>query len=170
MDFDFKIFGGRERLGAVAEQRYRETGSLEESEFMSAFRGSFIATLRWPQLDALWAVLHADAAGGWYVYAIGETPPETPASAPELRHFLDQMALFLRREHDEDYCGIVYADDLERPTLVKIYDPHNLGVSCGYSDNPPLPGWVLSKLPPCDLPSTRILPNNRRRWWRQLFG
>lgn len=144
--------------------------SLVENEFMSAFRGSFTSALRWPQLDALWAVLGEAAGEGWFIYAIGEPPPETPASAAYLRRFLDEMALFLRREHDEDYCGIVYADDLRQPAFVKIYDPHNLGVSCGYSDNPPLPGWVLSRIPPCDLPSTRVLPNNRRRWWRQLFG
>ncbi len=143
---------------------------MEENPFMTAFRGSFIATLRWPQLDALWAVLQQNPTDDWYIYAIGETPPESPASAQDLCRFLDEMALFLRREHDEDYCGIVYADNLAQPSLIKIYDPHNLGVSCGYSDNPPLPGWVLSKLPPCDLPSTRILPNNRRRWWRKIFG
>ena len=76
----------------------------------------------------------------------------------------------LRQEHNEDYCGIVYADDIKQPAFVKIYDPNNLGVSCGYSDNPPLPGWVMSKLPPCDLPATRVLPANRKRWWRRLFG
>lgn len=144
--------------------------SIPENEFMSAFRGSFTSTLRWPQLDALWALLRADAGAGWFVYAVGELPPETPASAEELARFVDEMDRFLRREHDEDYCGIVYADDLQQPAFIKIYDPHNLGVSCGYSNNPPLPGWVLSKLAPCDLPSTRVLPNNRRRWWRQLFG
>jgi hypothetical protein len=144
--------------------------SLPENEFMSAFRGSFTSALRWPQLDVLWDLLRAGPCDDWYIYAIGEPPPETSASAADLQRFLDEMALFLRREHDEDYCGIVYADNLRQPAFIKIYDPHNLGVSCGYSDNPPLPGWVLSKLPPCDLPSTRILPNNRRRWWRQLFG
>jgi hypothetical protein len=73
-------------------------------------------------------------------------------------------------EHREDYCGIVYADDLRTPTFVKIYDPNNLGVVCGFSDAPPLPGWVMSLIPPVDLPSTRPLPKNRRRWWSRLFG
>ncbi|MCG8047412.1 MAG: hypothetical protein N0E48_17590 [Candidatus Thiodiazotropha endolucinida] len=50
-----------------------------------------------------------------------------------------------------------------------IYDPNNLGVSCGYSDNPPLPGWVLSKLPPIDLPGTMV-PKNRKRWWQALWS
>jgi hypothetical protein len=53
--------------------------------------------------------------------------------------------------------------------LVKIFDPHNLGVSCGFSDNPPLPGWILSKLAPIDL-KVSTLPGNRRRWWQRLFG
>jgi len=144
--------------------------TVEDSEFMSAFRGSFTSALRWPQLDALWDLLRADAGADWFIYAVGELPPEIPATAEELMRFVDEMDRFLRREHDEDYCGIVYADNLQRPDFIKIYDPHNLGVSCGYSNNPPLPGWVLSKIPPCDLPSTRILPNNRKRWWRQLFG
>ncbi len=140
------------------------------NEFMSAFRGSFTSTLRWHQFDALWEILAAKADDDWFIYAIGESPPEQTASTTDLRRFLDEMSLFLRREHDEEYCGIVYADDLQQPSLIKIYDPHNLGVSCGFSDNPPLPGWVVSRLQPCNLPSTRVVPNNRRRWWRRLFG
>ncbi len=140
------------------------------NEFMSAFRGSFTSTLRWHQCDALWEILAAKADDDWFIYAIGESPPEQTASTTDLRRFLDEMSLFLRREHDEEYCGIVYADDLQQPSLIKIYDPHNLGVSCGFSDNPPLPGWVVSRLQPCNLPSTRVVPNNRRRWWRRLFG
>jgi len=64
------------------------------------------------------------------------------------------MDKLLRREHQEDYCGIVYANDLQTPGSIKIYDPNNLGVSCGYNDNPPLPGWIMSRIPPVDLPAT----------------
>ena len=84
--------------------------------------------------------------------------------------FVDEIDRLLRAEHDEDFCGIVYADDLGAPALIKIYDPNNLGVVCGYSDNPPLPGWIMSKLPPVDLPATRLVAKGRRRWWRRLFG
>ena len=73
-------------------------------------------------------------------------------------------------EHAEEYCGIVYADSFETPSFVKIYDPGNLGVSCGYSDHPPLPGWILSRLPPSDLNAAAMLPANRKRWWRRLLG
>jgi hypothetical protein len=137
--------------------------------FMQAFRGSFTAALRWHHLDDLWERLNQRAADGWYLYAVGEAPPERPASAEQVRTFLKEMATLLRAEHDEDYCGIVYADDLHDPRFVKIYDPHNLGVSCGYSDNPPLPGWLMTRMRPYDLESLRVVPNSRKRWWRRLF-
>jgi hypothetical protein len=142
----------------------------EQETYLQAFRGSFTSALRWHHLDALWERLRDDAAGHWYIYAIGETPPSTPAEVDDFKRFLTEIDQLLRTEHDEDYCGIVYADDLEKPSFVKIYDPNNLGVSCGYSDNPPLPGWVLSKLPPVDLAAQQVLPKNRKRWWRSLFG
>ncbi|WP_177420551.1 hypothetical protein [endosymbiont of Lamellibrachia barhami] len=142
----------------------------EENDYLRAFRGSFTSALRWHHLDSLWEVLRMDAGGGWYIYAVGEQPPSGVVDADGFNHFISEIDELLRKEHDEDYCGIVYADDLTAPSFVKIYDPNNLGVSCGYSDNPPLPGWVMSKTQPVDLPSTQVLPGNRKRWWRNLFG
>ena len=138
--------------------------------FIEAFRGSFTSALRWHHLDALWCGVRGDAGGGWYIYAVGESPPERSADAAQVVLFLDHIDRLLRREHDEDYCGIVYADDLGEPAFIKIYDPNNLGVSCGYSDNPPLPGWVMSKIPPVSLQHAMATPNNRRRWWRRLWS
>lgn len=144
-------------------------GADGDEGFMGAFRGSFTAALRWPQLDALWERLRARADEGWYLYAIGEPPPRTPASGDQVRRFIDELDHLLRQEHDEDYCGIVYADNLEWPRFIKIYDPNNLGVSCGFSANPPLPGWLITRLPPCDLQAA-LLPTRRRDWWRRLFN
>ena len=150
-----------------------ETGDIVVSEeessepYLTAFRGSFTSALRWHQLDALWATLRDDPQG-WFIYAVGETPPSEPASDEAFAAFIAEIDALLRREHDEDYCGIVYADDLSDPQMVKIYDPNNLGVSCGYSDNPPLPGWIVSRLTPVDLPAMRP-PAGRRRWWQRLF-
>ena len=140
-----------------------------QDDFIKAFRGSFTSALRWHHLDALWDVVRADSGAGWYLYAVGESPPETQSDGDIVLKFIDEIDKLLRAEHAEDYCGIVYADDLDQPSLIKIYDPNNLGVSCGYSDNPPLPGWVMSKRPPVDLPAVMV-PSNRRRWWRTLFG
>ncbi len=144
-------------------------GAPEQSPYVTAFNGSFLGILRWPQLDDFWNVLRADAAGQWYIYAIGDAPPGAPASAEDVVRFVDEMGPMLRREYPEDHCGIVYVDDIAKPTFVKIYDPHNLGVVCGYSDNPPLPGWILSKLAPVDLKAHQMT-GQRKRWWESLFG
>ena len=137
--------------------------------FREAFKGRFESILRWEQLDGFWEVLRQDTEGGWHIYAVGETPPSQPASGELLKTFLSEIDLLLRKEHGEDYCGIVYTDSVQAPQFVKIFDPNNLGVSCGFSDNPPLPGWILSKLPPVDLNVTAPLPGNRRRWWQRFL-
>ncbi|MDH5435339.1 MAG: hypothetical protein OEX83_01150 [Gammaproteobacteria bacterium] len=139
-----------------------------QNPFSSALRGSFTSALRWEHLDEFWKVLHGRSNHGWYIYAVGEEAPVAPASENELKTFVSEIDVLLRQEHEEDYCGIVYADNLEQPTIIKIYDPNNLGVSCGFSDNPPLPGWILSLMPPVTLASTKP-PGNRRRWWQKLF-
>jgi hypothetical protein len=142
----------------------------QRDDFLAAFRGSFTSALRWHQLDALWERMRERAGAGWYVYAVGEPPPSEPSDEGRVIRFIEEIDKLLREEHTEDYCGIVYADDLQDPAFLKIYDPNNLGVSCGYSDNPPLPGWIMSLLPPVDLPASQVVPKGRRRWWQRLFG
>lgn len=138
-------------------------------EFLTAFNGSFAGMLHWPQLDDLWRVLRNDLGGQWYVYAVGEPPPTTPANAAQVESFITQIDQLLRRDHQEDYCGVVYVDEPQQPRFIKIYDPHNLGVSCGYSDHPPLPGWVMSKHAPVDLQLQGPLSAQRKRWWQRVF-
>jgi hypothetical protein len=137
-------------------------------EFERAFRGLFHGVLPWRKLDELWQRI--DPAAGWYLYAVGEPPPTQPSTAREVEAFVKAVDELLRKEHRESYCGIVYADDLHRPTFVKIFDPSHLGVACGSSQNPPLPGWIMSLIPPCDLKRRGPLPESRRRWWRALFS
>ena len=145
-------------------------GDRMTDPFRQAFKGRFESVLRWEQLDIFWEVLGKDAAGDWYLYAVGEPPPQQPSSAERVRTFLVEIEQLLRKEHAEDYCGVVFSDSMDAPQFVKIFDPNNLGVSCGFSDNPPLPGWILSKLPPADLNASIPLPGNRRRWWQRLLG
>lgn len=143
--------------------------STPTDPFLLAFRGSFTSALRWHHLDALWSRVRDASGDGWYLYSVGEPPPEAASSAGQVETFLTEIDKLLRAEHQEDYCGVVYADDLQDPSLIKIFDPNNLGVTCGYSDNPPLPGWVMSRLRPVDLPSARVKPKNRQRWWQRLL-
>jgi len=137
--------------------------------FVTAFRGRFSGILRWAELDRFWQVVRQHANAGWYVYAIGETPPTAPVSAEQLEHFLNEIDALLHDEHLEEYCGIVYTDSVTEPSFIKIFDPNNLGVSCGFSDNPPLPGWILSLLPPVELQDRAHRSENRKRWWRTLW-
>lgn len=142
---------------------------LDES-FVEAYRGSFTSIMRWPQLDDFWQSLTKQADENWYIYAVGEETPDTPATKDKLIAFIKEIDVLLHKDHTEDYCGIVYADNKSTPTFIKIFDPNNLGVSCGFSDNPPLPGWILSKLQPVKLETALNPPNNRRRWWKRLFN
>ncbi|MGW8227913.1 MAG: hypothetical protein ACWGOW_03380 [Gammaproteobacteria bacterium] len=138
--------------------------------FMQTYRGAFSGILRWPQLDELWETLRQQTDKQWYIYAVGETPPSQVSDAAQLDTFIQAIDPLLRSEHKEDYCGIVYVDNRQSPSFIKIYDPHNLGVVCGFSDNPPLPGWILSLQEPIDLQTALPPAGNRRRWWQKLFS
>ena len=137
--------------------------------YVHAFRGRFSSLLRWQQLDDFWQTLKQQADDQWYIYHVGDEAPEKPAGREQLLVFIDEIDALLRKEHEEDYCAIVYADDHDKPSFIKIFDPHNLGVSCGFSENPPLPGWVLSKMKPVNLENALRPANNRKRWWQKIF-
>ena len=139
---------------------------VQTSEFDRIFNGMLFSLMSWEQLAEFWPRINRDA--GWYLYAIGEDLPATPSSALQVETFIREVDALLRRDHEENYCGIVYADNLEQPSLIKIYDPHNLGVSCGSSTNPPLPGWIMSTLQPTEMAARGIIPANRKRWWQSL--
>lgn len=145
--------------------------SDEIDPFLQQYRGYFRNLLKWEELDALWECLRHDSEKAWYIYAVGETPPETSSRKEQLERFIVEIDQLLHDEHDEDYCGIVYVDDVESPTLIKIFDPNNLGSVCGPGFGPPpLPGWVLSLQPPSDLNAAYPPPASRRRWWQRLIG
>jgi len=139
------------------------------TDFYQAFRGRFSNLLRWEDLDAFWGVVRARAGAGWYIYAIGMSLPQQPASAAQVEKFIGCVTELLRADHDEEYCGIVYVDDKQDPGFIKIFDPNHLGVTCGFSQDPPMPGWVLCRIPPKPLEDNRVLPAKRQRWWQALW-
>ncbi len=143
--------------------------TAEPTEFQRIYAGRLWSVLAWDQLTAFWQRI--DPAAGWYLVAVGVSPaPTFAADAATVSAFIERIDALLRAEHHESYCGIVYADDLENPRLIKIYDPNNLGSSCGSSKNPPLPGWIMSRLPPDEIIAIRAAPENRKRWWQGLLG
>lgn len=145
------------------------TSDPQGSEFFQQYRGELWALRQWDDLDRFWALLRDQASAGWYVYAVGEEPPEQSSPTEDVLTFITRIDELLHAEHQESYCGIVYTDNRQQPSFIKIYDPNNLGMVCGSSAEPPLPGWIVSLAPPIDLPSAVRPPNNRRRWWQSLF-
>lgn len=137
----------------------------EKTEFDRLFDGTLYSLMSWKQLAAFWQRLDTDA--GWYLYAVGESPPPLPADAEHVETFVRELDALLRKEHREDYCGIVYADNFDQPSIIKIYDPNHLGTSCGSGKHRILPGWVMSRMPPSDLTApAHFATQNRKRWWR----
>jgi len=144
--------------------------TLSTDAYVNRFKqGRFESLMRWEQLEHFWDNLRPQLDDSWYVYAIGEDAPSQPVSKDQAIKFIEEIDQLLHREHDEEYCGIVYADNHQTPEFIKIFDPHNLGVSCGFSENPPLPGWVMSKMQPVNLQEALQPANNRRRWWQKIF-
>lgn len=138
------------------------------SEFQRLYTGRVWSVMGWDQLTEFWKRI--DPAAGWYLLAAGAVPATVPADAAAVAGFIGQIDKLLREDHRETYCGIVYADDLDNPRLIKIYDPNNLGSSCGSSKNPPGPGWIMSRELPDESISMVPVPENRRRWWQRLRG
>lgn len=140
------------------------------SEFLTKYKGYLAGVMKWDDLTELWQRINQQTTTPWYLYAVGDEVPQQPASPEQLQTFMQSMDELLRREHEHDYCGIVYVDHAQDPTMVKIYDPHNLGVVCGFSENPPLPGWVMSQNPPEDLEQAFPPTVSRKRWWQKIFS
>lgn len=143
------------------------TTKVEETSFKQYLDGQFIGILRWHQLDALWETIQANDSG-WYFYQVGSPVPDTPLHGKPLADAIAELDTLLRQEHDYDYCGIVYADNTEQPSLVKVYDPNSLGSSCGCGGVRIPPRWIISKIPPETIEDNAPTPNNRRRWWKRL--
>lgn len=140
------------------------TSEMQTGErFKARLSGRFYGMLQWADLDALWARVKQ---GQWYFYQIGETVPEHPLDGDELALRIDALDKLLRDDHNYHLCGIVYADEIEQPTLVKVYDPNHLGSSCSKSATPPR--WILCTEQPPLIENHAPTPENRRRWWQKF--
>lgn len=138
----------------------------DATRYRALWNGTLRGVLQWAQLDALWACVRGQPAG-WYVLQAGEAVPTAPSPSDAVVRFVDELDALLREEHRHDYCGIVYADDREAPTLIKVFDPAHLGSACGASGTPAPPRWVLSRLPPLPIDDAAPAPAVRRRWWQR---
>ncbi len=142
----------------------------DTNDFDHYYNGMLYSVMRWDQLTAFWQQVDADA--GWYLYAVGQEVPQATSSSDKVQQFMREMDELLRREHHEDYCAIVYADNLDKPSFIKIYDPNHLGSSCGSSatKSSVLPGWLMSLVPPRELEIKGVVTGQRKRWWQSFLA
>lgn len=138
------------------------------STYQQALRGKFSGIMGWADLDALWQRVLRNATH-WYLYDTSASPPVAPLAGDTLAAQLAHIRRELHDRHQHDYCGIVYADNPHEPAFIKVYDPDNLGVVCGFSDNPPLPRWILSQQPAEPLEQRKPKPGGWRRWFPGNF-
>jgi ribosomal protein S14 len=147
-----------------------QLSSEQTSEFDRYYNGLLYSVMRWDQLTEFWQKV--DAGAGWYLYAVGQQRPQAPSDAEKVKQFMREVDELLRREHHEDYCAIVYADDLDAPSFIKIYDPGHLGSSCGSSSmkSSVAPGWLMCRMPPRELEMSGVVTGQRKRWWQAFLG
>lgn len=141
------------------------TNDPDTEAFRIRLSGTFHGILQWQQLDLLWERVKR---GQWFFSQVGETLPERPLSGNALAAQIDALNTLLKQDHDYDYCGIVYVDHVEHPTLIKVYDPNNLGSSCGSSSAPAPPRWILCTARPAPVEGLGPAPVARRQWWQRL--
>ncbi len=134
--------------------------------FEQSLSGRFENMLSWAQLDALWEQVNASDTP-WYLYEVGMDVPQEPISAQDLPTKIKSLDQILHDHHNYDYCGIVYADNPEAPTLVKIYGPKNLGASCGSGGNKVWPRWVLSHMKPAAV-GVALDETGKPSWWKNF--
>ena len=142
----------------------------DTDEFDRYYDGLLYSVMRWDQLTAFWQKIDVDS--GWYLYAVGQELPDGPSAGEKVQQFTRELDALLRRDHHEDYCAIVYADDLDAPNFIKIYDPNHLGSSCGSSatKSTVLPGWLMSRTPPRELEIRGVVTGQRKRWWQSFLS
>ncbi len=119
-------------------------------DYLAEFRGRFVGVMRWDDYRDLMTKL-ADNPQDWFLYDTTASLPSTTLPAEKFISEIEKIKAIITEQHQEKYCGIVYVDDLQNPSFVKIFHPNNLGKSCGSSEHPPIPQWLLSKNQPLDV-------------------
>ena len=131
--------------------------------YLEKFQGRFHGILKWDDFENFWQILK-NQSDDWFFYDLNLNPPK---STQKISIPLDEIYKIIKEQHKERYCGIVYSDDLKRHLMIKVFHPKNLGKSCGSSENPPLPRWIISKIKPENLDFLK--PKINKSWLDTIF-
>lgn len=140
---------------------------LPDTPFWNQFRGKFSGVLKWHDMDTLWAELKSTPAN-WYVYNPVSQAPVTVLGEQDFLDFLNEAVRLINQRRNKPNCGLIYVDDFQQPTYIKIFDPANMGSSCSCSTSIPMPRWIVSKLAPDTLPPSS--PAKKSTLFSHLVG
>lgn len=134
-------------------------GTLPDTAFWNAYQGKFGGVPTWQMFDRFWAVLEK-TGGEWYVFDPEGEAPDAPAEdfaavLAEARACVEDVRKM------RSFCGTVFADDMEAPTFVKVFDPWKMGGVCGGSGERIMPRWVFSRMVPDALPLLPDVPEKK---------
>lgn len=134
--------------------------------FIDKFHKRYIGIMQWDDFEGFWQGLK-NQTQDWFLYDTNTPPPRKISE--NIKQTLDNIHKIIKEEHQERYCGLIFTDDLKTPTLVKIFHPNNLGKSCGSSEYPALPRWILSKIPPIDIIKEFGTPPEPKNLLKRIF-
>ncbi len=121
---------------------------MEDKNYLeTVLQGRFEGIMDLDVCDTLLSYLLAHPTD-WFIYDLDAPVPKAPCEAVEFTMRVTTIKDIIATKHTQRYCGIVYTDSIQAPTIVKIFHPDNVGKSCGSSETPPLPKWIISKIAP----------------------
>ncbi len=118
-----------------------------DTPFWQAYQGSFSGLMNWVQVEAFFDAL-AENTGNWYVFRMDAPLPEAPLSAAEFSGQLAEMRHLTLTYRDASHCFSLFTDHITDPQFIKVFDPGNLGASCGSSGSRTYPRWTVSRIKP----------------------
>ncbi|HIP24445.1 MAG TPA: hypothetical protein EYG79_12765 [Rhodobacteraceae bacterium] len=129
-----------------------QANPLPDTAYWRAYQGRAAGLIDWKEVDALWPQLGVQPEG-WYVYDLETAPPVAPMPAPDFTAFLPQAEALVNARRDRSHSGAIYIDSREAPAFIKIFDPKNMGTSCGGDHEMIFPRYILSKTKPDPRPA-----------------
>ena len=138
----------------------------QKLSYQALSEGRLLGVLKWPHFETLWAYLgtHPD---GWYVWDLQKPDvPEQTLGVEQFRSFLEVSEAYLRDRHRVEHFGVIYTDNLEAPSFMKIYDPKNMGSACNTSGEPVAPRWIVSLVKPIQITAAPLPP---KKGFRRFF-
>ncbi len=129
-----------------------QSSTLPDTPFWRAYQARASGLLNWPDVDSLWQLLAARPEN-WFVYDLDKPPPGAPLLAADFAAFLPAAEALVNARRDRSHSGAIYIDNRETPSFIKIFDPTNMGTSCGGDHDMIFPRYILSKLKPDPRPT-----------------